>query len=58
MELVVLQKSGIAAHIVHEEILPIFKATLCAVVVLKDEWRRRGPEVLNNNPLMLYLLVI
>lgn len=58
MELVVLQKSGIAAHIVHEEILSVFKTTLGAIVVLKDEWRRCGPEVLNNDPLMFDFLVI
>lgn len=58
MELVVLQKSGIAAHIVHEEILSVLEATLRAIVVLKDEWRRRGPEILNNDPLVFDFLVI
>ena len=58
MELVVLQKSGIAAHIVHEEILSVLEATLGAIVVLKDEWRRCGPKVLNNDPLVFNFLVI
>ena len=58
VELVVLEKSGVAAQVVHEEVLAVLEAALGAVVVLQDEWGSRGPEVLDDDPLVFDLLVI